>query len=345
MDRKLILDNLTLESNVFRHSLRVSIATIAGYIISRFLPFGHSYWILLTITVILKPVYSLTKKRNFERLMGTLGGALAGFLLILFIHDRTVLFVLMILFMIGTYVFMRTNYLICVTLMTPYVLLLFHLLYPVNFKAIASDRVIDTLIGSGIAFLASIFIIPTWEHQRIIDNMVAALKTNIAYFRDVAGAFAGRSATGQQYKLSRRHAFVALANLSDAFGRMLQEPRRQQKKMEEMHQFVVANQMLTSYIATLAYYEKPLAFKYADPSYQPVVDTIARRLDEAAVILQNGGRAVGSGGLAAASGKLLLPVRKNEPEMVKPIEDQFSFIGKVAGDILRLSPVLHEALT
>jgi uncharacterized membrane protein YccC len=240
---------------------------------------------------------------------------------------------------------MRTNYLICVTLMTPYVLLLFHLLYPVNFKAIASDRVIDTLIGSGIAFLASIFIIPTWEHQRIIDNMVAALKTNIAYFRDVAGAFAGRSATGQQYKLSRRHAFVALANLSDAFGRMLQEPRRQQKKMEEMHQFVVANQMLTSYIATLAYYEKPLAFKYADPSYQRVVDTIARRLDEAAVILQNGGRAVGSGGLAAASGKLLLPVRKNEPEMVKPIEDQFSFIGKVAGDILRLSPVLHEALT
>jgi hypothetical protein len=110
--------------------------------------------------------------------------------------------------------------------------------------------------------------------------------------------------------------------------------------------------MLTSYIATLAYYEKPLAFKYADPSYQRVVDTIARRLDEAAVILQNGGRAVGSGGLAvgsgglaAASGKLLLPVRKNEPEMVKPIEDQFSFIGKVAGDILRLSPVLHEALT
>jgi uncharacterized membrane protein (TIGR01666 family) len=337
MDRKLVLDNLNLESNVFRHSLRVSIATIAGYIISRFLPFGHSYWILLTITVILKPVYSLTKKRNFERLLGTLGGALAGFLLILFLHDRTALFVLMILFMIGTYVFMRTNYLVCVTLMTPYVLLLFHLLYPVNFKAIASDRVIDTLIGSGIAFLASIFIIPTWEHERILDNMVAALKTNVAYFRDVAGAFAGRSATVHEYKLSRRHAFVALANLSDAFGRMLQEPRRQQKKIEEMHQFVVANQMLTSYIATLAYYEKPLAFKYADPSYQPVVDTIARRLDEAAVILQEGG-------MTAAPVKLSLPARKSEPEMVKPIEDQFIFIGKVAGDILRLSPVLHEAL-
>ena len=337
MDRKLILDNLTMESNYFRHALRVSIATITGYIISRFLPFGHGYWILLTIIVILKPMYSLTKKRNFERLMGTLGGALVGFLLIWFVRDRAILFVLMILFMIGTYVFLRRNYLICVTLMTPYVLLLFHLLYPVNFKSVISDRVIDTLIGSGISFLSSIFIIPTWEHQRMIDNMVAALTTNIAYFRDVAGAFFGRSSTVQQYKLSRKHAFVALANLSDAFGRMLQEPRRQQKKIEEMHQFVVANQMLTSYIATLAYYEKPLAAGDVDPSYRPVVEAIARCLDSAAEILKGG--AAGPGEF-----KVSVPVRAGGPTMMKPIEDQFGFIGKVAGDIRRLSPVLRDAL-
>jgi uncharacterized membrane protein YccC len=293
-------------------------------------------------------MYSLTKKRNFERLMGTLGGALLGFLLIWFIHDRAVLFVLMIFFMIGTYVFLRRNYLVCVTLMTPYVLLLFDLLYPVNFKSIAGDRVIDTLIGSGLSFLASIFIIPTWEHQRIIDNMVAALNTNIAYFHSVAGAFLGRRSTVQQYKLSRKHAFVALANLSDAFSRMLQEPRRQQKKIEEMHQFVVANQMLTSYIATLAYYEKPLASLCADPAYQQVVDAITRCLDRAAAILQDGATGgAGSPGLggAAAAVKLSMPARKDGPDVVKPIEDQFGFIGKVAGDILRLSPVLHGALT
>jgi uncharacterized membrane protein YccC len=154
----------------------------------------------------------------------------------------------------------------------------------------------------------------------------------------ISGAFFGRSPTVRQYKLSRKHAFVALANLSDAFGRMLQEPRRQQKKIEEMHQFVVANQMLTSYIATLAYYEKPLAAKYADPSYQPVVENIARCLDRAAEILQGGGDGPGAF-------KLSMPVKADEPMMMKPIEDQFGFIGKVAGDILRLSPVLHEALS
>jgi len=341
MDRKLIIDNLTPDSNIFRHSLRVSIATLAGYIISLFLPFGHGYWILLTVIVILKPSYSLSKKRNLERLMGTLGGALAGLLLIYFIKDRNVLFVLMILFMCGTYVFIRTNYLVSVTVMTPYVLLLFHLLYPTGFRSIISDRVIDTLIGSGLAFLASISVIPNWEHERMTDFMTAALQTNIDYFRDVAVAFLGRPATVQQYKLSRKHAFVALANLSDAFGRMLSEPQRQQKKITEMHQFVVSSHMLTSYIATLAYYMDPLAIKYANPALQPVVDDITLRLESSVGILEEDAEAG-----ANLQSRSIEAIRLSVPALeIQPVVDQFGFIAKVASDIYKLSTALHEDLT
>lgn len=363
-DPKLLWENLTLKSNIFRHSLRVSIATIVGYIISGFLPFGHGYWILLTIIVILKPVYSLTKKRNFERLMGTLGGALVGLVLLYFIKEPRVLFVLMILFMIGTYVFIRTNYLICVTLMTPYVLLLFHLLYPTDFRSILSDRVIDTVIGSVISFLANIFIIPSWEHERITDFMTAAIEANRAYFRDVAGAFLGRPASIQQYKLSRKHAFVALANLSDAFGRMLSEPRRQQKRIAEMHQFVVSNHMLTSHTATLAYYVEPYAAKYGDAAYEPLANDIITKLDNAEAVLQDEAlpapsvarkedlrllndrvnfliqqRKAELGGLAVVESD----VRKRLSEL-KPIADQFNFIVNVAADIEKLSITLHQAL-
>ena len=356
MDRKLIIDNLTLDSNIFRHSLRVSIATLAGYIISRFLPFGHGYWILLTVIVILKPSYSLSKKRNVERLMGTLGGALVGVLLIEFIKDRNVLFVLMMLFMCGTYVFIRTNYLVSVTVMTPYVLLLFYLLYPTDFRSVISDRVIDTLIGSGLAFLASISIIPNWERERMTDFMTAALQTNIDYFRDVAVAFLGRPATVQQYKLSRKHAFVALANLSDAFGRMLSEPQRQQKKITEMHQFVVSNHMLTSYIATLAYYMDPLAMKYANPALQPVVDDITLRLESSVNILKRtfeGTSELRSG--SSVGGVTEVPA-KPPPRSIEtirvnglaaelqPVADQFGFIAKVASDIGKLSTALHQEL-
>ena len=346
MDRGLIIDNLTLDSNIFRHSLRVSIATLAGYIISLFLPFGHGYWILLTIIVILKPSYSLSKKRNLQRLMGTLGGALAGLLLIEFVRDRNILFVLMILFMCGTYVFIRTNYLVSVTIMTPYVLLLFYLLYPTGFRSVISDRVIDTLIGSGLAFLASIAIIPNWEHEKAIDFMTAALRTNIDYFRDVAVAFLGRPASVQQYKLSRKHAFVALANLSDAFGRMLSEPQRQQKKITEMHQFVVSSHMLTSYIATLAYYMDPLAVKYADPALQPVVDDITLRLESSVDILEN--RQPSRAEAAATPQPGLIgtgAIRGNWlAAELQPVADQFGFIAKVTSDIGRLSTALHKEL-
>ena len=417
IDHKLLWENLTLRSNIFRHSLRVSIATITGYIISGFLPFGHGYWILLTVIVILKPAYSLTKRRNFERLMGTLAGALTGLLILYFISDRTALFVLMIAFMMGTYVFIRTNYLVAVTLMTPYVLLLFHLLYPIDFHSILLDRVIDTAIGSVLAFLANIFIIPSWEQERITDYMVKSIETNIAYFRDVAGVFVGSPPSVQQYKLSRKNAFVALANLSDAFGRMLSEPRRVQRSIGPLNEFVVSNHMLTSHTATLAYYlipstekanskpaigkpateksatEKPApalpayrpdqlatarpdpappatarpdaspAWAYADPAYQPVVDTIACRLENAAaILLDRPGQSEPSAGKEelrilndrvnammdqrkvelAASPTAQTPTRRQLAEF-KPIADQFNFIAKVSADIEKLSRSIHAA--
>jgi uncharacterized membrane protein (TIGR01666 family) len=361
---KLIFENLTIKSDIFRHSLRVSIATIAGYIVSSFLAFGHSYWILLTIIVILKPVYSLTKKRNYERLVGTLAGALIGLVLLYFIRDQHVLFVLMILFMIMTYVFLRTNYLVAVTMTTPYVLLLFHLLDPADFHVILSDRIVDTLIGSGIAFLANIFFIPSWEHERISDFMVKAVEANIAYFRDVAGAFLGQPPTIHQYKLSRKNAFVALANLSDAFGRMLSEPRSKQKRIAEMHQFVVSNHMFTSYIATLAYYVDPYAAKFADPAYKPVIDDIISRLRRAADLLQDRelpeSPQATKEELRVINDRLnrLMELRKAELEgpgtassevrlqlkEFKPIADQFNFIAKVSADIEKLSIPLHMAL-
>jgi uncharacterized membrane protein YccC len=82
IDWKLLQDNFSFASNTFRHAVRISIATLVGFIISLLLPVGHSYWILLTIIVILKPTYSLTKKRNYERLTGTILGAAIGLVLL-----------------------------------------------------------------------------------------------------------------------------------------------------------------------------------------------------------------------------------------------------------------------
>jgi uncharacterized membrane protein YccC len=223
------------------------------------------------------------------------------------------------------------------------VLLVFHLLYPHDFHSVISDRIIDTLIGSAISFLASILIIPAWEHEGITEFMTAALEANITYFKDVAGAFMGQPPNIQQYKLSRKHAFVALANLSDALSRMLSEPRNRQKSVTEMHQFVVSNHMLTSHIATLAYYFTLEPGRYKDAAYRPVVDDIAARLQATADLLE--GKTPAPAGTPSKDCLRVINERLNVSDDGRKIADQFNFLTKVTTDIGRISLPLHAALS
>ncbi|HEX8461468.1 MAG TPA: FUSC family protein, partial [Segetibacter sp.] len=96
---RMLLDNLTLKSDSCRHSLRVSIAVVTGFITARFFDIGHSYWILLTIIVILKPAFSLTKKRNGDRLAGTFAGILIGLAILFVVKSSIVLLILLIILM------------------------------------------------------------------------------------------------------------------------------------------------------------------------------------------------------------------------------------------------------
>jgi uncharacterized membrane protein (TIGR01666 family) len=351
IDQKLLRDNLTFSSNNFRHAVRVSIATVLGFIISLFFEVGHSYWILLTIIVILKPTYSLTKKRNFDRLIGTVLGAAVGLTILYFIKNNDALFVTMLLLMIGTYSVMRTNYMISVIFMTPYILLLFHFLSNASFKIIITDRIIDTVIGSAIAFLANYILLPAWEHEQVSNYMQEAIRSNKTYFRVIANAFTGSPASNLEYKLSRQHAFVALANLSDAFTRMLSEPKNKQKNSKQLHQFVVLNHTLTSHIATLSYYVKPLSVKYASPDFAQLIKKVEVKLENAEKIISNK-TAEGNVSdelhvnivqqrlqqiLQARRWELKQGIIKSETQKLltefKPIADQFNFIDNIASDI------------
>jgi len=355
IDFKLFRDNLSLKSNIFRHALRVSAATVIGYSVSKFFPFGHSYWVMLTIIVILKPAYSLTKKRNYDRLLGTIAGAAIGLAVLYFTKEKDIILGFMIAFMVGAYSFMRTRYLIFVLLMTPYILLLFYLLNPNNFRTIISDRLIDTGIGSVIAFLANIFLLPAWEDEQFTDYLIAMIEENTSYFTDVSGSFAGKPPSIVQYKLSRKQAFVALGNLSDAFNRMLSEPKRKQKNIRVANQFVILNHMFTSHIATLSSYAKPLAGKYQSDNYLPVINNIEILMKNAKATLQKEPLReiiVNKESLRILNDRVNSLIKKRKEELdkgitesetkknlgeLKFIVDQFNFITKIATDIEKMS--------
>lgn len=357
---EIFIDNISFQSNVFRHSLRVSIAVLVGYMISMIFQIGHSYWILLTIIVILKPAYSLTKKRNADRLIGTVLGALIGVLILYFIHNNRALLVIMIGLMTTSYIFIRKHYFTAVLFMTPYIILFFHLLYPDSFKTVLTDRIIDTGIGSIIAFAASIFLVPAWERTTITTYMTIMLEDNSKYFEVTSKAFGkNQPIVLNQHQVARKDALVALANLSDAFNRMMSEPKRKQLGIEKIHQFVVLNHMLTSHIATLSYYIQSGSEPYRSEKFIVVSKDILQYLTNAKAILE--GQPVvmktithkDSLRLLNEQVNVLLEKRKNELQLgewetatkdslreLKPVIDQFNFIYKIVVDINKVSSSL-----
>jgi uncharacterized membrane protein (TIGR01666 family) len=281
IDAKILLDNFNWKSNTFRHALRMSLATTVGFIVSEFLPVGHGYWILLTIIVILKPAYSITKRRNRDRLLGTIAGAVIGVIILFLVKDRYLIIGIMIVLMVLAYSFMRTRYLLFTALMTPYILILLYILNPVHFKETTLDRVIDTAIGSGIALLANLLFSPEWVFTQFTEYLQQMLLANKNYFSDVTSFFTANPVPITQYKLSRKKAYVALANISDALNRMLAEPRSKQKNAAEYHQLLVLNYMLSTHIATLTSLVLSKNPPAPEPEYAQIVHAVLSNLDQA----------------------------------------------------------------
>ncbi|MBU4537603.1 MAG: FUSC family protein [Weeksellaceae bacterium] len=253
-----LLNNISLKSSHFRHSIRITLALLIGYLISKFnfLGIGHSYWILITVLAILKPAYSTTKHRNLLRLFGTIAGAIMAYGILYLVMSNTVLFAILLMSMILCFTFLKANYFWAVFFMTIYIFLTFNFLKPGNVNMIFVDRIFDTAIGGAVAFAVSYFVLPVWEHTHNVDFMKKSSKSNLRYFKAAMDFFKDQSIGIQDYKLKRKDAIINLANLSDNFQRMISDPKNQQKKMELVQQFVNTGHLITAYIASFSQYSK-----------------------------------------------------------------------------------------
>jgi uncharacterized membrane protein (TIGR01666 family) len=322
----IFFDNLTFSSATFKHALRVSLVCLVGFIVAKFIAIGHhGYWVLLTIIVILKPGFSLSKQRNYQRLIGTISGGVIGIAILLFIPNKDVQFVLLVLLMIGTYSFQRLNYVVSVIFMTPYVLILFKFL-GVGF--VVEERIVDTVVGSTIAFIASYLLFPSWEFEQIQDHLADVIHANLNYLVKIAESISGRPVDIIEYKLARKDVFVKSANLSAAFERMTSEPKSKQKNIKEVHKFVVMNHILSSYIATIA------SGVSAKALHTTAAENI-RLLKRSVAVLNETNKHLG--GQLIDTGKIM-PVIMDVEQKAPSAEDnllkeQLGFINKISSDI------------
>jgi uncharacterized membrane protein (TIGR01666 family) len=323
-------DNFTLDSAAFKHALRVSLVCCIGFIAAKTLSLGHhSYWVLLTIIVILKPGFSLSKQRNYQRLIGTIAGGVIGVLILVFIPNNDAQFVFMLIFMVGTYSFTRLNYIVSVIFMTPYVLILFKFL-GVGHLDIVEERVVDTIIGSTIAFIASYLIFPTWEFEQVKESLAEVITTNVDYLVKIAKSITGSTVSTTEYKLARKEVYVKSANLSAAFERMTSEPKSKQRNVKDIHKFVVLNHILSSYIATIASEITVKGMHKATPDTLKLVKRSIAVLNE--INKKLGGERI------EFTGEKTEPAEIQTPTVTDNLlKEQLDFINKISTDIAKVT--------
>ncbi|PVX38724.1 FUSC family membrane protein [Janthinobacterium sp. 78] len=247
---KTLLSNLRLDSPVFRFALRVSMAISVGLLIGHWLPYAaHSYWIVLTIVIILRPTFSMTRQRRADRIIGTIIGCVVTAIVIRFVHSNIVLMAILFLSIVATptFIYLRYRYTaIAVSLM---ILLQMHLVAPSN-PNLVSERLIDTLIGAAVASVFS-FVLANWEYQSLPRLVRQVLNVNLGYMQASFALLQGKCFDDFAYRIERKRLMDSLATLSSALVRMLDEPASKQRAVEDINLFIVQNYLLVAHVAAL----------------------------------------------------------------------------------------------
>ncbi|MGK6350778.1 FUSC family membrane protein [Parapedobacter sp. DT-150] len=227
---------LSFRNQVFPFALRLALLFGLGGLIGLALPADrYAYWILLTVVIVARPGFAMTQRRNFQRILGTLGGVLLGLLLLYLVSDVRVLLVTAAVFLYGFFAFNRLNYMISVLCITPAVIIGLHL-YEGDMVDILGSRVVFTLMGCLLA-IGGWYLVPVRQSHNLDALARAVTGKNQDYFRTVIKRWLGDVTDGYGVRLARKEAHTALASFSDVVQQLQREPGRNKQDWETIHAF------------------------------------------------------------------------------------------------------------
>ncbi|MCG9791079.1 FUSC family protein [Flavobacterium algicola] len=279
-----LVENFRFSSTIFRHSLRITITIMVGFLIGKILPFQNVYWILLTIVVIMRPGYGLTKERTYNRFLGTAIGGVIAFSILFLTPNTTILGCLTIVCMLLGYSFNPTNYRVGTTFITMYVIFIFSILSP-DVENLIQYRILDTIVGATLAILANYFLWPSWEFLNTPDYLEKSLEANRNYLKEFSALYNSKKEVSTSYRLARNQAFIGVGNLMASFQRMIQEPKSKQNNLQIFYKLTVLNNALLSSAASLGTYTQSNKTTEASDVFNDAIDQITKKLDYAISLL------------------------------------------------------------
>ncbi|WP_211357856.1 FUSC family protein [Bizionia gelidisalsuginis] len=249
----IIVQNFSLKSPMFRHALRIAVAIVFGFAVGSVLGVKNAYWIALTIIVIMRPNYGLTKERSKNRIIGTLIGAVIASAIVIITENTTVYMVLAIISLTFAFSLIQQSYKAGAAFITLTIVFVYALMDPNAFEVI-QYRVIDTILGAGIAVLANYALLPSWEYKNLDGVIFEVIQANNNYLQATKTLYHKKGTNHLEYKVYRKKAFLAMSNLNAAFQRLTQDPKSKQKESVLIYDIVTLNHTILSAIASIGSY-------------------------------------------------------------------------------------------
>ena len=216
--------NMTLRAPAFRHALRLTFCLAVGEALAHRLNHPRSYWLAMTIVIVLRQEFAATFQRGTLRILGTILGLSLATLLF---HVRPpgvgfeVLLVAVMVFLlrwVGA-----GNYGLFSMAMSGLVVLLLGVAGVAPAKLIW-PRAEMTVLG-GLVALATFVAWPTWERGQLPEMLAQLLEAYRHYFGSIARArieSTGRNET--EISPLRMAARLARSNMEASFDKLRAEP-------------------------------------------------------------------------------------------------------------------------
>ncbi|MET0331296.1 MAG: FUSC family protein [Dyella sp.] len=210
--------SLTPHSVAFRHAVRCAVCLSLAQLSVDVLKLPHGYWLPMTAAIVLRPDFAATFNFGLLRVVGTvLGLLLTTALLHVTPHDAWAHLLLMALLCMWFRFLATAHYGIAVAALTGTVVIL------LSYEGVDSahaihDRVINTILGSGMALLAYI-VWPSWERARARPALSSMLDAYAAYLKALSEPL-----RRDLHREMRTAARTARTNAQASLDRMRAEP-------------------------------------------------------------------------------------------------------------------------
>ncbi|MFL5350219.1 MAG: FUSC family protein [Hyalangium sp.] len=225
--------NLSWKSVVLRHALRVGLTTAVAVAVSTGLGNNHSYWVTITVLVIMQPYTGSTFLKGLQRVAGTVVGGILAVAVAAELHNPYAIMALVFCTAAISVAVIAVNY----GLFTVFVTLTFVLLAEVGSGdwSLARVRIINTLIGGALALAGSWLLWERSEKELFPEQLAEAIRSAREYLRQWLSAYlAGRKFLDPALSEARRKMGLAAINAEASFQRLLAEPRRRIEPLEPL---------------------------------------------------------------------------------------------------------------